>query len=672
MQRLIQSRLVCLLWMTGLFYLLLLSLFRFVFHKVFTPAGEKDLFHSFVLGFRFDARVVGVFLLIVLLLGMIKFFKPFSGNISRKILFTLFHSFSFFVIFFYTIDFAHFAYLRQRLNASVLSYMDDAGISMNMVWESYPVIKILLGWAVIFAGLFFAIRFLFHLSGKKLPERISGKNSIVVYTISFFVFALAIFGRVGQYPLRWSDAYNSGNDYKANLALNPFQSFFSSLKFRNTGFDEKQTKKYFPLMASQLGLAITDSSSLNFQRILTGKDSIAARRPNIVLVICESFSAYKSSMWGNPLNTTPYFNELCKKGIFFNNCFSPAYGTAKGIWAIMTGIPDVSEIKTASRNMRMADQQTIMNQFDGYSKYYFIGGSASWANIRGLLTGNVNGLKLYEQQDYKSPSLNVWGISDKNLFLEANNVLKYQEKPFFAIIQTADNHRPYTIPDEDKPFIKLRSYPKDTLEKCGFWTNEELNAYLYMDYTYKVFLDAAVKEKYFDNTIFVFVGDHGIRGNAGNMFPKVWTDQGLTCQHVPLLFYAPSMLRPQKDSRKVSQVDIMPSLASLYGEKITYSGLGRNILEKDTVNTNSPKNNCAFIVDTDLGNIGILTEKYFYNYNKKTKAERVYSLIENNALQENTFPDTLIKQLHNLTLGYYESARYLLFNNKKTPKPSAE
>ncbi|HWR32302.1 MAG TPA: hypothetical protein VN451_02150, partial [Chitinophagaceae bacterium] len=67
MNRLIQSRLVRLLWMTGLFYLLLLTLFRFFFHQIFTATGEKNLFHSFVLGLRYDARVVGVFLLIVLL-----------------------------------------------------------------------------------------------------------------------------------------------------------------------------------------------------------------------------------------------------------------------------------------------------------------------------------------------------------------------------------------------------------------------------------------------------------------------------------------------------------------------------------------------------------------------------------------------------------------------------
>lgn len=655
----VPSRFLRFLWLTGIFFLVLLTLFRFVFHIIFTASGEKHLWNAFALGLRYDARIVGVFMLILLIIGSFSAFQPFNKKISKRILFIICYIFIFLLIFFYTVDFAHFAYLRQRLNASVLSYLEDAGISMSMVWESYPVIKIILGWILLFTALYFVIRLFYKLSGKYAAENISKRNRVITYTISFLLVLFVIWGRIGQYPLRWGDAYNSGSDYKANLSLNPFQSFFSSLKFRNTGYDEKQARNYFPLIASQLGL--NPDSSLQFKRELVGRDSIASRHPNIVLVICESFSAYKSSMWGNPLNTTPYFNELCKKGIFFTNCFSPAYGTAKGIWAIMTGIPDVSDVKTASRNIRMVDQETIMNQFDGYSKFYFIGGSASWANIRGLLTGNVEGLKLYEQPDYKSPSLNVWGISDKDLFLEANAVLNKQDKPFFAIIQTADNHRPYTIPDEDKPFIKMRSFSKDSLERNGFWSNEELNAYSYMDYTYKVFLEAAAKEKYFDNTIFVFVGDHGIRGNAGTLFPKVWTDQGLTCQHIPLLFYAPSMLAPEKISKKVSQIDIMPSLASLCGEKVFYSGLGKNIFDKD-----STKEHDAFIIDTDLGNIGLVTENYFYRYNRKNKDEGVYSLLNNDPLKKGDPGDSLLRRMRGLTMGYYEISKYLLFNNKKS------
>lgn len=662
--RIIHSRLIRWLLATGLFFLLLLSLLRVVFHLVFAPAGEKNFMGVFWMGFRYDARVVCVFLFIIFLAGLLFFFRPFSNTISRKLLMIFTRLFGLLIIIVYTFDFFHFVYLRQRLNASVLSYTGDAKISANMVWESYPVIKILLVWIICFAGIFYATRFLFRFSNT-LPEKISKKNLVAGYTIIFLVFALAIYGRIGKFPVRWGDAYRFNSDYKASLALNPFQSFFSSLKFRKIKYNIQKAKQYYGLMAAQLGVSNPDSATLNFLRTSVVNDSAAATRPNIVLVICESFCAYKSSMWGNPLNTTPYFNELSKQGIFFKNCFSPAYGTARGIWAIITGIPDVVELKTASRNPNLVDQHTILNDLQDYDKFYFIGGSASWANIRGVLTDNIKGLHLYEQEDYKSSAVNVWGISDKDLFLEANNILKQQTNPFFAVIQTADNHLPYTIPKEDRPFIKLRSFPKNELEKYGFWTNNELNEYAYTEYTFKTFFEAARKEKYFDNTIFVFVGDHGLRGNAGDMFPKVWTEEALTSHHVPLLFYAPSILKPQVMERKVSQVDIIPGVAFLAGLPVNNTTLGRNIFLDPSLPDSNDISNHTFILQPDNHLIGLLTGKYYYKYDLQSKKENVFSILNNDPLPPGEPDSAFLHKMHELTLGYYETSRYMLFNNKK-------
>ena len=97
----------------------------------------------------------------------------------------------------------------------------------------------------------------------------------------------------------------------------------------------------------------------------------------------------------------------------------------------------------------MVDQHTVLDDFTGHARFYFLGGSASWANLRGLLSHNIRGLRLHEQDSFRSPRVDVWGISDKNLFLEADAVLRTVREPFFAIIQTAANHRPYTIAEED-------------------------------------------------------------------------------------------------------------------------------------------------------------------------------------------------------------------------------
>ena len=96
---------------------------------------------------------------------------------------------------------------------------------------------------------------------------------------------------------------------------------------------------------------------------------------------------------------------------------------------------------------------------------------------------------------------------------------------------------------------------------------------------FETFIEAAKKETYFNNTIFVFVGDHGIRGDAGNMFPKAWEADGLTTQHVPLLFYSPSLLAPQRINRTCSQLDLLPSVTALAKISFVNTTLGKNLFD---------------------------------------------------------------------------------------------
>jgi phosphoglycerol transferase MdoB-like AlkP superfamily enzyme len=110
--------------------------------------------------------------------------------------------------------------------------------------------------------------------------------------------------------------------------------------------------------------------------------------------------------------------------------------------------------------------------------------SAAWYSA--ILKGskNIDGLQMYTEGKLKSPKINVWGISDKNLFLEANDVFKQQSKPFFAIVQTADNHRPFMIPEEDSAFKKI-TVPETDLVKYGFESIDEFNSFRYADYCFK-------------------------------------------------------------------------------------------------------------------------------------------------------------------------------------------
>jgi phosphoglycerol transferase MdoB-like AlkP superfamily enzyme len=659
-------RLIRWIILVALFFFILMFLLRVSSFIYFAPPGlhVTGALKSFWLGFRFDAREIGIVCLLLLIFGSIPALHPFTTKAGKRVTFLLLFIFLIAFIVLYVFDFLHFRYLLQRLNASALSFLEDAKISGSMVWQTYPVIRILMAMIIAFIIFWWILQRLYKSTSRIVYK--GSKLKRILMGIAVFLFcALGIFGRAGQFPLRWSDAFDLGSDFQANLALNPFQSFFSSLSFRTTSENIATVKKDYPVVASYLTVTNPDSSTLDYERKVTAKtyDSLSDK-PNIVMVICESFSAYKSSMWGNPLNTTPYFGELCKQGLFFDNCFTPSFGTARGVWASVTGVPDVAEggNKTASRNPSMVNQHTIIDNFNGYSKLYFLGGSASWANIRGLLSNNIQGLHLYEQDDYKSPKIDVWGISDRNLFKEANGILNQQTKPFFAVIQTADNHRPYTIPEEDLKEFKKINLPPDSLKKYGFEGNDEMNAFRFTDFCYKSFIEGAKKETWFDNTIFMFIGDHGINGNAGNMFPSAWSDNGLTRNHVPLLFYSPKKIKPQRLHCLASQVDVLPTLAGLANINYTNTTFGRDLVQQYA--TDSGKNNIAFIYDANNQDVGVINGQWYYTRNQKGSQEKLL-WADFDKKESTANKDSLTAINRKYTEAFYETARYMLKNNKK-------
>ncbi|MEO6327846.1 MAG: sulfatase-like hydrolase/transferase, partial [Ginsengibacter sp.] len=499
-------------------YFLIFTCFRVVTLFLFRPVNIplRSLVPSFLLGFKYDVKWIAVILLPIALLSVYKKFSPFYSRINKHLWSYYLAVFTFLILVFFGADFATFSYNHTRVNASVLNFSEDFVISYKMIWQTYPVV-----W--IFSGLILAAALLVKLF-KKIHVNTLKRNILqnpiynkVWHAGIIVFFAWCLYGIFSLTPLKWSQAFKFNDNFRSYLALNPLQNFFSTLKFRKPSFEDEEAKKYFPVVANFLGLDNTNLSSKTYGRITEPGNKALESRPNVVLVICESFSMYKSSMSGNPLNTTPYFNKIAHDGIYFDRCFSATFGTARGVFAIITGTPDVQLSKFSTRNPEALNQHTIINSFEEYSKFYFLGGSSSFNNFAGLIK-NIDGVNIYQEGSYKSPQLNVWGISDKNLFLAANDEFKKQAKPFFAIIQTSDNHRPFTIPEDDKDFER-RVFPADTLKKYGFESLDEFQSFCYTDYCFKNFIEAAKQQSYFNNTIFVFIGDHGLEGNAMEMYP---------------------------------------------------------------------------------------------------------------------------------------------------------
>jgi phosphoglycerol transferase MdoB-like AlkP superfamily enzyme len=644
-------------WIVKLFfiYLFIFTAFRIATVICFKPKslGVLELIPSFWLGLKYDLRWIAVLLFPIAVLSLFPPFSPFYSERTKKFWTIYLGIVTLLVLFFYGADFGQFAYINARLNADALLFAEEKE-GMEMVWQSYPVIWIMIG----LIGAVVMMIWMF----RRMHVDVHEKN-VNIHKFGFrrrwhlaalLILGWFMYGFLTLKPLDFFRAFSLNDEFKSNLALNPLQNFFTTLRFRNPDYDTK-AKEYYPVMADFLQL--NDSNKKSYDRLVHPGSKALECQPNVVLVLCESFSMYKSSMSGNPLNSTPYFNEMCKQGIFFNRCFSPTFGTARGIFATITGTPDVLLSDFSTKNKETVHQRTIINDFKGYEKFYFIGGRSTFNNFGGLVR-NIKDAHIYEEGKYKAEKMNVWGISDKNLFLEANDVLAQQQKPFFAIIQTADNHRPFNIPAEDTDF-EQKNIGEDELHKYGFESVKEYNAFAYTDYCFKKFIEAAKKTAYFNNTIFVFLGDHGVEGNATALYPKAWTEQRLSDEHIPLLFYSPYLLAPQYRTETVSQVDVLPTLAGMIQQPYLNTTLGRDLLDS------GKKENAAFIIYHAPGWIGVVNDDYFFRKNIRIQKEELVPARNNLPTLTPQQEDSVKKHLSNLTSAFYETARWMLLNNGK-------
>ncbi|MGH2565562.1 MAG: LTA synthase family protein, partial [Ginsengibacter sp.] len=336
-----------------------------------------DMLPSFFMGIRYDLRWIAIVLLPIVLVSLIPKLSPFYSSRTKKWWTWYLAIVTFIIFFFFAADFGNFSYNRTRLDAGSLNFVEDADISLSMMFQTYTMVWLILG--LIVAVLFF--RWMYHQSHWQVVNKTEGK-SIPYRRKYFFITALVlgffVYGKLSSSPLTWSDSFVFHDSFKSYLALNPLQNFFTTLKFRKPQFNEQKAREAFPLMAEWMQLP--QKKEFTYRReILPGSHSLESR-PNIVLVQCESFSMYKSSMSGNPLDASPFFNSMTEKGIFFNRCFTPHFSTARGLFAILTGIPDAQQFKFSTRNPLALKQHTIVNNFDGYDKLYFLGGNPEFNN----------------------------------------------------------------------------------------------------------------------------------------------------------------------------------------------------------------------------------------------------------------------------------------------------
>ena len=618
---------------------------------------------AWLIGVRFDLRLALILVLPLVVISWLPGFIGLRGRLGRALALAWVVLSSLYVVFTYIVDFAHYAYLDERVNVSVLRFLEDGTDSFQMVWESYPVITL-------FAVLF-AVSYLFYRTASSAIHRFCHSEATGVswagWATGGMSAVLVVFGLMGKVgttiPLRWSDAYFANDMQVASLALNPVLFFFDTLSHQTREYDEDLLRAHYDQVARYLSVDEPSRENLNFVRQREGREW-NGQRPNVVFIHLESMGANRMGVFGNATGATPNLDRIAREGALFSNFMVPSSGTARTVFGLITGIPDVSwGGTTASRNPLIVDQYTLVNAFEGYNRLYFIGGSAGWANIKGVLETNIDDLELWEEGDWQAPNVDVWGISDFSLFVESHQRLTKlpDDEPFVAFIQTAGNHRPFTIPDEDNGF-EIDPADEAEVQKYGFLGVDQYNAVRLLDHNIGYYLDKLVAGSWYEgNTIFVFYGDHNdrsLRSVHMGYSDRLYLDK----HHVPLIIYAPGLVAPERIEEPASLVDVMPTVLGIAGLPYENRTMGRDLFREH-------EHRYALTFGGDRTNhplLGLLGHGYHFYMHHDASDPRLYPLDEELYFKDNRaeqYPDVVADRTDRL-MGLYQAARYMMHHNR--------
>lgn len=625
-----------------------------------SPSGE--LAKAIWIGSRFDLRLAVLIIMPIMLALLIPVWNPLRNPFLQKLSLAYLGFVLSALVFFYGFDLGNYSYLGHRIDVSTLRLLENPLIALGMAWESYPIVWITMGLILCITAVGLWLRLGYQQLNVRL-QVMRFRDKAIGLVLGGLVVLFSYWGTLSQYRLLWSDAYFSKDPFIVAAALNPILYLNETRTFDLEDYNTLETKTYYDLMVEELGVDYPDPEQLNYGRTIS--ENPRKTQPNIVIIFLESVGFNRMARSGNPMNVTPHLDRLATKGISFDRFYIPMVGTARSVFGIITGIHDVASVETASSNPRIVDQYSLINALDGYDKHYIMGGSASWRNVRSLLKNNIPDMTITEQGDLDYPRLDVWGISDHDLFTAAHKKFEsiYKKKPFFAVIQTATNHRPYSIPDGIEGF-QVYDEDDEKLNHAGFASEGQFHAMRLLDHAVGSFMTMVESSSYFKNTVFLFFGDHGTSDPRANHMPPSDFELKLRSYQVPFIIFAPWKFKGGQVRNDVAQlVDLMPTVCGLTG--VTYEN---RTLGRDLLNGVIPDDPLAMIVNGMVAeqHIAVVGQDYYLSMNKNGSNVKLNDLWSNEPWVDvkEKYPEIADQYAHRLK-GFYETAKYMLYHNQK-------
>lgn len=360
-----------------------------------------------------------------------------------------------------------------------------------------------------------------------------------------------------------------------------------------------------------------------------------AEVPNVVMVFCEGLSSEFSGEHARFGSMTPHLDSIYKMGLYWPNTISNTDRT-HGVFAnVLASMPHGFERGALNLKLKKFPEHYSLAKFlvsNGYDASFNYGGWAYFDNYEPFMKMNYVD-KIYSEKFFKenytvnefSSEEFSWGIHDKELFelyLNLNDTHR-TKSPFFDVILNQSLHSPYVIPNQEKYIQKAKERFIEVNGNKKFFEKHKkaISTMYYQDEAIGELMRKYKKKPGYENTLFVFVGDHNV-----NALPN---ENRLQAHYVPLVIYSPRLKAPKQFDDLVAHTDIPISLVKLIEPSIdeTSKPLYSHWLGKGLSTRNKFSSDHSIYVGSFSGDItGLIRGDTLLLYDEMYQIEKSFSL----------------------------------------------
>ena len=542
-----------------LFFFLERLLFLVYFSDRLSNIGIGEIANTFLYALRLDASMIAYLSVIPLIFYLVLLFLPrykFPEIIGKY--YVLFFVFIFSIISVFNLNL--YREWGSKINFRALDLAFNSTKEAIASGSSSPILlslSVLIG--ISFASVFFAKKTIdFKIKDHVEPLWKKAGTAFMMLALLF----LAIRGGWQLSPINQSMAYFSNETVLNHAAVNTEWNLIHDIL--NNKYGKDNPYKYYPEEEAKKIVAELYKKP-NGEKVKV----LNSERPNVVIIIMESFTAELVGSLGGEKGVTPNFDKLSAEGILFENIYAAAGRTDKGVMATLSAFPSQAIRSIMKQNSKQEKLPGIAQEFksNAYATSFYYGGESEFFNMKSYVLSHGY-QTLIDNYSFEKKDMNSkWGAYDEKVFSKQLADMDNVKQPFFSTILTLTNHEPFDLPVEKR--FKGEQI-EDKFRSTSFYADSCLGAYL----------SSAKKKPWYKNTLFVVIADHSHRlpDNLTEFDPKRY--------RIPLLFFG-DVIKTGFKGHRINKFGNQTDLAASLLNQLNMPS-NRYLWSKDLFNPGTP------------------------------------------------------------------------------------